>query len=146
MRKAVPKIDLAAGQMFFEYRRTSAERIAAGELIDVTRDAKAAGFRWPLAVSAELWQHVQTLPRGASRSETVVARWQHVFLLAGTAAAQIIRDSMPELQVNVVLRTSDAPDRSREHIKTLLLSLEKGEQVGGAAFILGYRAEKGRTA
>ena len=62
MRKAVPKTDLTAGQMFFEYRRTLAERTAAGELIDVTRDAKAAGFRWPLAVSAELWQHVQTIP------------------------------------------------------------------------------------
>lgn len=146
MRKADPKTNLAAGQMFFEYRRTLAERTAAGELIDVTRDAKAAGFRWPLAVSTELWQHVQTVPRGASRNETVAVRWQHVFLLAGTAAAQIIRDSLSELQINVVLRTSDAPDRSREHIKTLHLSLEKGEQAAGAAFILGYRAEKERTA
>ena len=146
MKKAVPKTDRAAGQMFFEYRRTLAERIAAGELLDATRHARAAGFRWTLAVTAELWQHIQTVPRGAPRSETVAARWQHVILLAGTAAAQIIRDALSELQINVVLRTSDAPDRSREHIKTLHLSLEKGEQAGAAAFILGYRAEKERAA
>lgn len=146
MRKADPKTDLAAGQMFFEYRRTIADRVAAGELIDATRSAKAAGFRWSLAVSAELWQQIQTIPRGCSSNETVAARWQHVFLLAGTAAAQIVRDTLAELQINVVLRTSDAPDRSREHIKTLHLGLEKGEPAGAAAFILSYRAEKGRTA
>ena len=145
MRKAVPKTDLTAGQMFFEYRRTLAGRTAAGELIDVTRDAKAAGFRWPLAVSAELWQHVQTIPRGAPRSETVAARWQHVFLLAGTAAAQIIRENSSELQINVVLRTSDAPDRSREHIKTLHLNREKGEEAGAVAFILGCHVGKERA-
>ena len=128
------------GQMLFTYRRTRAERIAAGELQEVTPSTKAAAFRWPLAVTPDLRRDNQTIPPSLARTESVHARWQHVFLLASTAAAQIIRDRLPELKINVVLRTTAGPERSREHIKHLCLSMERTDE-GKETFALGYGAE-----
>ena len=124
----------------FTYRRTRAERIAAGELQEVSHRAKAGGFRWPLTVTPDLWRDIQTIPRRLVRTETINARWQHVFLLASTAAAQIIRDGLPELKLNVVLRTSAGPDKSKEHIKHLCLTRERTDEEG-ETFSLGYCAE-----
>ena len=140
MKRHARHTDQDGGQMLFTYRRTRAERIAAGELQEVSHSAKAGGFRWPLAVTPDLWRDIQTIPRSLARTETINARWQHVFLLASTAAAQIIRDRLPELKLNVVLRTSAGPDKSKEHIKHLCLSMERtGED--GETFALGYCAK-----
>jgi hypothetical protein len=142
MKKTARNASLDAGQqMLFEYRRTIAERTAAGELTDVSHIAKSAGFRWPLAVSAKLREHVQTIPHGCTRNETVDARWQHIFLLAATAAAQVIRNRLSELKINVVLRTSAAPEKSREHFKALRLTVERDSE-GCESFSLGYPDEK----
>ena len=126
--------------MLFTYRRTRAERIAAGELQEVTPGTKAAAFRWPLAVTPDLWRDIQTIPPGLGRTESVHARWQHVFLLASTAAAQIIRDRLPALKMNVVLRTMAGPERSKVHVKHLCLSMEHADD-GKETFTLGYCAE-----
>ena len=141
MRRPEPNRDPAGGQLVFTYRRTHAERLAAGELRDVSAGARAAGFRWPLAVSARLWRDVETLPTASRGHETPRTRWQHLFLLAAAAAAQVQREQRQETEINVVLRTSDAPDRSREHIKTLRLHLEKVEEAPGKAFSLEYKGE-----
>ena len=140
MKRTARHTDQDGGQMLFTYRRTRADRIAAGELQEVSNSAKAGGFRWPLAVTPDLWQAIQTIPRTLARSETVHARWQHVFLLASTAAAQIIRDGLPELKINVVLRTSAGPEKSKEHIKHLCLSMERTDE-HGETFALGYCVE-----
>lgn len=139
MKRIARHIDQDGGQMLFTYRRTRAERIAAGELQEVSERAKAGGFRWPLAVTADLWRDVQTIPHSFTRSESVPARWQHVFLLASTAAAQILRDGLPELRINVVLRTTAGPGKSREHIKHLCLLMERADE-GEETFVLGYCA------
>ena len=140
MRKTARHTDKDGGQMLFTYRRTRAERIAAGELQEVSHSAKAGAFRWPLAVTPDLWRDIQTIPPSLARSESIHARWQHVFLLASTAAAQIIRDGLKELKMNVVLRTSAGPDKSKEHIKHLCLTRERTDQ-DGETFVLGYCAE-----
>ena len=128
--------------MLFTYRRTVAERRAAGELRDVSIESKGAGIRWPLAVTNRLWHDVETIPAAYRRTETVRQRWQHLFLLASPAAAQAQRDGKPTCEINVVLRTTDAPDRSREHLKTLVLRLEKDDQeTAKTVFILGYKGE-----
>ena len=131
-----------AGQMLFTYRRTVAERRAAGELRDVSSEGKGAGFRWPLAVTSRLWNDVETIPAAYRRTETVRQRWQHLFLLASPAAAQAQRDGKQACEINVVLRTTDAPDRSREHLKTLVLRLERDDQeTAMTVFTLGYKGE-----
>ena len=133
--------DPGGGQMVFTYRRTRPERLAAGELRDVSACAKAAGFRWPLAVSVRLWSDVETVPAACRRQETTRTRWQHLFLLAAAAAAQVQREHRQETEINVVLRTSDAPDRSREHVKTLRLRRENIEEAPGMTFSLEYKGE-----
>ena len=108
---------------------------------DISNSAQASGFRWPLAVSAELHQDVQTIPKGCGRSEVASLRWKHVFTLITPAAAQIIRDRLEKLQVNVVLRTTNASERSREHFKALCLTMEHGPE-DQETFALGYCAGK----
>ena len=62
-------------QLLFSDRPTIADRTATGELIDVSNNATASGFRWPLTVSAALHRDVQTIPRGSGRAEVVSLRW-----------------------------------------------------------------------
>ena len=131
------------GQLLFTYRRTVAERLASGELRDVSREAKAAGFRWPLAITRRLWEEVEAVPSAHRRTETPKARWQHVFLLATPAAVQMQRETRRAGEINVVLRTTDAPERSREHIKALALRVEdhRDDPSAPVVFTLGYKGE-----
>lgn len=135
--------DADARQMLFTYRRSLAERLASGDLRDVSANAKAGGFRWPVAVSRRLWEDVETVPAAYRRSETAPARWRHLFVLTATAAAQARRENKASVEINVVLRTTDAPERSREHIKTLVLRWERDDAAGAAreTFTLGHRGE-----
>ncbi len=137
-RKAAPD---AGQQLLFRDRPTFVERIAFVELVDLSRTANANGFRWPLAVSAALYRDVETIPRGCAGSEVVSRRWKHVLLLTAPAAAQLLRDRRAELRINVVLRTSAEPEKSREHLKALRLTLEHDPE-GRASFGLGYCAQK----
>ena len=142
MKRTTHKTDQDDGQRWlFSDRPTVAERTATGELIDVSDNAKANGFRWPLAVSAEFCKDVQTIPRGSGRNEVPSQRWKHVFTLITPTAAQIIRDRLEKLQVNVVLRTTTAPEKSRNHIKALCLTVERSPE-NQESFALGYCAEK----
>ena len=84
MKRKVDGSEPDAGQLLFTYRRTVGERLASGELRDVSREAKAAGFRWPLAVTRRLWEEVQAVPNAHRRTETPKARWQHRLFAGGT--------------------------------------------------------------
>ena len=142
MKKSAHHSAPDAGQLLFTYRRSVAERLASGDLRDVSSNAKSAGFRWPLAVTQRLWSDVETVPVAHRRRETPKARWQHVFLLAAPAAAQALREGKQTGEINVVLRTTDAHDRSREHIKTLVLRSEPGEDnPAQRVFTLGHKDE-----
>ena len=144
MKRSPHPGDADAGQMSFTYRRSLAERLASGELRDVSASGKAAGYRWPVAVTRRLRDDVEAVPAAYRRTETAKARWQHLFVLTATAAAQARREGKPLAEINVVLRTTDAPERSREHIKTLLLRWERDDAQEGAAvemFTLGYKGE-----
>ncbi len=143
MKRSIQPTDGDAGQMHFTYRRSLAERLASGELRDVSASGKAAGFRWPLAVTRRLWDDVETVPPAYRRTENAKARWQHLFVLTAAAAAQTRREGKPSVEINVVLRTTDAPERSREHVKALVLRWERDEAHGAATemFTLGYKGE-----
>ena len=142
MKRTARKIAPDADQpLLFSDRPTLAERIVSGELIDLGHVASAHGFRWPLAVSATLYRDVETIPRGCAGSEVVSRRWKHVLLLTAPAAAQLLRDRRAEGRINVVLRTSAEPEKSREHLKALCLTVERDPE-GRASFGLGYCAQK----
>ena len=52
------------------------------------------------------------------------------------------RDGKRVCEINVVLRTTDAPDRSREHLKTLVLRLENDDpEAAKTVFTLGHKGE-----
>ena len=142
MKRKVDHPEPDAGQLLFTYRRTVVERLASGELRDVSREAKAAGFPWPLAVTRRLWEEVEAIPSAHRHTESARARWQHLFLLAAPAAVQMQREGRQAGEINVVLRTTNAPDRSREHMKTLALRAEdRGGEPDQAGFTLGYKGE-----
>ena len=92
MKRSIQPTDGDAGQMLFTYRRSLAERLASGDLRDVSASGKAAGFRWPLGVTRRLWDDVEAVPVAYRQSETAKARWQHLFVLTSTAAAQMQRE------------------------------------------------------
>jgi hypothetical protein len=142
MRKSAHNPESDAGQMLFTYRRSFSERLVSGEMRDVSGSSNCAGFRWPLAVTRRLWDDVEAVPSAYRRNETPKSRWQHLFLLAAPAAAQMQREGKQTGEINVVLRTTGAPDRSREHIKTLVLRLEhRDDEPAQAVFTLGYKGE-----
>lgn len=142
MKRKIDHGEPDGGQLLFTYRRTVAERLASGELREVTHEAKAAGFRWPLAVTRRLWEEMETVPNAHRRTETTKARWQHLFLLAAPAAARMQRGSQRAGEINVVLRTTDAPERSREHMKTLALRMEnRDDEPSSSIFTLGDKGE-----
>ena len=108
----------------------------------MTREAKAAGFRWPLAATRRLWEEVEAIPNAHRRSETPKARWQHLFLLAAPAAARMQREGQRTGEINVVLRTTDAPERSREHRRTMARRTEdRDDEPGSSVFTLGDKGE-----
>lgn len=142
MKKSVRHTDQGDGQMLFTYRRTFAERLASGDLRDVSSLAKSAGFHWRLATTKRLFCDVEAVPSAHGRTESVRRRWQHLFVLASPVAVQLRQDGTKEKEINVVLRTTDAPERSREHIKSLVLRRETaGDGVADSVFTLGYRGE-----
>lgn len=100
--------------------------------------AQAAGFRWPLAVTARLWADLGTVPAPHRHRQTVSRRWHDVLLLAAAAAAQLRRDGQTATSVKVILHTTGAPERSREHLKTLHLDREPDGTNGCENFLLGY--------
>lgn len=103
--------------------------------------AQAAGFRWPLAVTARLWVDLESVPAPHRHRETVARRWHDVLLLVAAAAAQLRRDNRSATSVKVILHTTGAPERSREHLKTLHLDREPDGANGRENFILGYADE-----
>lgn len=142
MKNPARHTDPDDGQMLFSYRRTFAERLASQDLRDVSNLAKLAGFQWRLAATKRLFCDVEAVPSAHGRTESVRRRWQHLFLLASPVAAHLRKDGTKEKEIKVVLRTTDAPERSREHIKSLVLRRETtGDENADSAFTLGYRGE-----
>ena len=53
-----------SGAVIFSY--TCAQAIADGVLVDVSKLAKEAGFRFPVAVTAGVWAECVTVPEGVT--------------------------------------------------------------------------------
>jgi len=59
---------------------TRAQALADGMLVDVTSTAREAGWRWPVAVTAALWQVIECVPKRHSYQSTEGRLWDVVYM------------------------------------------------------------------
>jgi hypothetical protein len=64
------------------HRYTRADAIRDGVLTDVSETAKEAGIRWPVALTAAVWQQCVTVPPGVLCQDEAGRLWDVVWLLA----------------------------------------------------------------
>lgn len=67
------------------YKYTRAQALEDGVLVDVTSTAKEAGWRWPVAVTAALWETLQTIPAKANWQDFKGRLWDVVWMAAQAA-------------------------------------------------------------
>lgn len=94
--------------VIFAYTRRQA--IADGVLFDVTELAREAGFRWPVAVTAAVWQRCVRVPDGVTGQDTTGRHWDVL-----TEFRHIIRARKPagtELRFEVLVANDDRGPRS----------------------------------
>lgn len=61
------------GAPIFSYSRTKA--IADGVLVDISELAREAGFKWPVAMTAELWSLVEAIPARYAHEDVAGRLW-----------------------------------------------------------------------
>jgi uncharacterized protein DUF6573 len=62
-------------------RYTRADAIADGVLIDVTPTAREAGFKFPVALTAAVWEKCVAVPPGVECQDEAGRLWDVVFML-----------------------------------------------------------------
>lgn len=67
------------GPVIYSYSRKQA--IEDGVLVDVTKTAKEAGFKWPFAMTAEVWGLIEDIPKKYGH-EDVQGRLWDVLMMA----------------------------------------------------------------
>ena len=76
--KPDPSLELF-GNVVFSYSRRQA--IEDGVLVDVTETAKEAGFKWPFAMTAEVWELIEQIPP-KFKHEDIQGRLWDVLMMA----------------------------------------------------------------
>ena len=71
--------------IIFTYTR--AQAIADGVLIDVSKLAREAGFRYPVALTAGVWAECVTIPEGVSGQDETGRLWD-ILMMLGYAIAR----------------------------------------------------------
>ena len=61
---------------------TRAEAIEDGVLVDVSEMAREAGFKWPVAVTAEVWAIIENIPPNLRNCQDIQGRlWDVLWML-----------------------------------------------------------------
>jgi hypothetical protein len=76
-----------SGVLIFSYTR--AQAIADGVLVDVSKLAKEAGFRYPVAVTAAVWAECVTVPDGVAGQDETGRLWDVLNLLRFAIASKV---------------------------------------------------------
>jgi len=64
------------------YAYTRAQAIEDGVLVDVSEMAREAGFKWPVAVTAEVWATIENIPPKLQGFQDVQGRlWDVLWML-----------------------------------------------------------------
>jgi hypothetical protein len=80
-----------------------AEALADGVLIDVSDTAREAGIRYPVALTAAVWERCVSVPPGVACQDEAGRLWEVVFLLALAAR----RSGGPEVRFGVHVRNDN---------------------------------------
>jgi hypothetical protein len=123
--KSSDEDDAAAfwGDPVYVYTRRQA--IEDGVLVDVSETAREAGFRWPLAVTAEVWAMIETIPKAHSH-EDVKGRLWDVQMVAFANIRTARETNLRILEFDVVLHHAEG-DRVR--LKLVSGPGDRGEPV-----------------
>ena len=62
-------------------RYTRAQALEDGTLVDVSDTAREAGFRWPVAVTAEVWALIEQIPDQYSHEDVQGRLWDVLYML-----------------------------------------------------------------
>ena len=115
------------GEVIFLYTRRQA--IEDGVLVDVSETAREAGFKFPFAMTAEVWSLIEQIPARFNH-EDVKGRLWDVLMMAHYAIKKV-RPGEDEIFYEVILHQSAAnrlrlklncgPGDSAEPVLTLML-------------------------
>ena len=115
------------GEPIFTYTRR--EAIADGVLVDVSQTAREAGFRWPLALTAEVWSIIENIPEKYGHEDIQGRLWDVLMV----ARYQLKKAPQPaqELSFDVILhhaggnrlslRMVSGPGDATEPVLTIML-------------------------
>ena len=101
-------VDSVFGDVIYSYTRQQA--IEDGVLIDVTEQAKEAGFKWPFAMTAEVWALIEDILEKYGYEDVKGRLWDVLNMALFEIKAG--KQSGPEMFFEVVLHHSDG-DRIR---------------------------------
>lgn len=93
------------------YVYTRKQAIEDGVLVDVSETASEAGFRWPFAMTAEVWSMIETIPSKHSH-EDVKGRLWDVLMVAFANIRTSEERNLRILEFDVVLHHAEG-DRVR---------------------------------
>lgn len=117
---------------------TRAEALADGVLVDVTREAREAGFTLPVAITEALWRDINTVPERV-RWQDPRGRLHDVLWMSGLAAGRAGRNPKTNreavLPVRLVLHTHNNPHGN--HVVELALHCGPGD-AGEPVLTIGY--------
>ena len=81
-----------SGVLIFSYTR---QAIADGVLVDVSKLAKEAGFRFPVAVTAGVWAECVTVPEGVAGQDETGRLWDVLNVLRFAIANKVACPATP---------------------------------------------------
>ena len=115
------------GDVVFSYSRKQA--IEDGVLVDVSETAREAGFKWPFAMTAEVWALIEQIPAKFSHEDVQGRLWD--VLMMARFAIKKAKPGEEEIFYEVILHQSNAnhlrlklhcgPGDSAEPVLTLML-------------------------
>ena len=115
------------GEVIFSYSRQQA--IEDGVLVDVTEMAKEAGFKWPFAMTAEVWTLIENIPEKYQHEDVQGRLWDVLMVALMNVRAK--KGQSQDLFFDLILHQRDTshlrlklmagPGDSGEPVLTLML-------------------------
>lgn len=117
--------------VIFSYTRK--EAIADGVLVDVSRAAQEAGFRYPVAVTAAVWAMINSIPTSRSYQDVDGRLWDVLFMASMAISrnknkdcSQILYDLILERVETKQVKTKDGLRDQSVLVQNLTLKMVCG--------------------
>ena len=115
------------GNVIYSYSRKQA--VEDGVLVDVSETAKEAGFKWPFAMTAEVWSLIENIPKKFAHEDVQGRLWdvlmmaRHAIRKAKPGEDEIFYDLIlhQEGSNRLRLKIHCGPGDSAEPVLTLML-------------------------